>query len=344
MCEMCGYVGRKKAAAPILLEYGKRVEGLWSGYITGIGVQDADGSLEMKKTLGYSKHWEEKFDASALKGTVGFFHSRTGAAKGVGHERYGHPFISDDATTMAVSQGAWGIFAENYGSPCIRKIGNMLLEQGRSFCSADKNEWERYHLLSDGTRVHMSDVVTVLCDQLMRKYNDPFKAMRETALTIREESATMFMFKEYPGHLFGINMNQRLCAYFHEDGISVATCSLAFGNERVNVMEIPGNSLFDITPDGIKIEKLSDEFQLWEKIPAGMLESFFNWCKNTPNTLLAHVMDNVLKTNYPDNVLRHVPTHELFEQLYFDGKLSITNKEYPGIGPENSIRSEVNVK
>jgi glucosamine 6-phosphate synthetase-like amidotransferase/phosphosugar isomerase protein len=92
MCEMCGYVGRKKAAAPILLEYGKRVEGLWSGYITGIGVQDADGSLEMKKTLGYSKYWEEKFDASAMKGTVGFFHSRTGAAKGVGHERYGHPY------------------------------------------------------------------------------------------------------------------------------------------------------------------------------------------------------------------------------------------------------------
>ena len=75
-----------------------------------------------------------------------------------------------------------------------------------------------------------------------------------------------------------------------------------------------------------------------------MLESFFNWCKNTPNTLLAHVMDNVLKTNYPDNVLRHVPTHELFEQLYFDGKLFITNKEYPGIGVENSIRSEINVK
>jgi hypothetical protein len=168
--------------------------------------------------------------------------------------------------------------------------------------------------------------------------------MRETALTIPEESATMFMFKEYPGHLFGINMNQRLCAYFHEDGISVATCALAFGNERVNVMEIPGNSLFDITPDGIKIEKLSDEFQFWEKIPAGLLDSFLAWCQKTPNTLLAHVMDNVLKLNYPSDVLRHVPTHELFEQLYFDGKLSITNKEYPGIGPENSIRSEVNVK
>jgi hypothetical protein len=109
-------------------------------------------------------------------------------------------------------------------------------------------------------------------------------------------------------------------------------------------MEIPGNTLFDITPDGIRIEKLSDEFQLWETIPAGMLDAFRNWCENTPDTLLAHVMDNVLKIKYPSDVLRHVPTHELFEQLYYDGELCITNKEYPGIGEENSIRSEINIK
>ena len=75
-----------------------------------------------------------------------------------------------------------------------------------------------------------------------------------------------------------------------------------------------------------------------------MLDAFKNWCENNPDTLLAYVMDNVLKKNYPDGVLRHVPTHELFEQLYFDGVLSFTNKEYPGIGEENSIRSEISIK
>jgi hypothetical protein len=75
-----------------------------------------------------------------------------------------------------------------------------------------------------------------------------------------------------------------------------------------------------------------------------MVGAFRQWCKDTPDTLLAHVMDNVLKLKYPTDVLRHVPTHEVFEQLYYDGELYLTNKEYPGIGDENSIRSEVNYK
>ena len=341
MCEMCGYVGRKKAASPILLEYGKRVEGLWSGYVTGIGVQDSDGNLVVNKTLGYSKYWEEKFDASSMKGTVGLFHSRT-SGSGKGDERYGHPFLSAEYGCMGVSQGALGIFADR--KCVIPEIGNMLLKQGASFGSADRLDAERFHLLEDGTRVHMSDVVTVFCGYLAKKYNDPFKAMRETALTIREESATMFLMKDYPGHLFGINMNQRLCAYFHEDGISVATCALAFGDKRVNVMEIPGNTVFDITADGIRIEKLSDEFQLWETIPAGMLDGFRKWCEKNPDTLLAYVMDGVLKTEYPEGVFRHVPTHELFEQLYYDGELTLSHKEYPGLGDSCSIRSAVNIK
>lgn len=55
MCEMCAYIGRERSAAPILLAQGKRMEGLWSGFCTGIGVQDADGTLRMHKTLGYSR-------------------------------------------------------------------------------------------------------------------------------------------------------------------------------------------------------------------------------------------------------------------------------------------------
>ena len=49
MCELCAYVGVKEQAAPLLLEYGKRVEGLWSGYCTGIGVQDPEGTLRLHK-------------------------------------------------------------------------------------------------------------------------------------------------------------------------------------------------------------------------------------------------------------------------------------------------------
>ncbi len=343
MCEMGAYIGRRKEAAPVLMEYGKRIEGLWSGYCTGIGVQDADGTLRMHKTLGYSHHWEEAFELSSLPGTLGFFHSRTGYPGMPGDRRYAHPFLTADGSGMLVSQGALGIFAEQ--SDSISRIGNRLLKEGKKFSSADSTVKERFQLLEDGSRVHMSDIVGEYAAHLLKQCGDPLEAIRKTGNDILEESCSLFLFKEFPGHLYVINMNQRLCAYFHEDGVSVSTCSLAFGNERVGLMEIPCNTIMDMTADSIRMERLSDEIQPYSYIPAGLQDAFLEWTAKTPGTMLAHVMDNVLKVRYPAGVLRHVPTHEIFEQLYFDGKLKLETKEYPGITEnETSIRTTFSLK
>ncbi len=340
MCEMCAYIGRQNKAAPVLMEYGKRIEGLWSGYCTGIGVQDADGTLRMHKTLGCSRHWEQQYELASLPGTIGFFHSRTGYPGMPGDRRYAHPFLTADGSGMLVSQGALGIFAEQSGS--ISRIGNMLLKEGRKFSSADFTVKERFQLLEDGSRVHMSDVVGEYAARLLKQCGDPLEAIRRAGNDILEESCSLFLFKEFPGHLYVINMNQRLCAYFHEDGISISTCSLAFGNERVGLMEIPANTVLDITADSIRMEKLSEGIQLYSKVAPGLQDAFLEWVEKNPGTLLAHVMDNVLKVRYPAGVLRHVPTHEVFEQLYFDGKLKLETKEYPGITEnETSIRTSI---
>ena len=338
MCEMCAFIGRRNQAAPLLLEYGKRIEGLWSGYCTGIGVQDADGTLRMHKTLGWSRQWEERFDPASLPGTIGFFHSRTGYPGMPGDQRYAHPFLTSDASGMVVSQGALGIFTDR--SAGIPRIGNMLLKKGVRFSSADASVKERFQLLEDGTRVHMSDVVGEYAAYQLKQCGDPLEAVRRTGCDILEESCSLFLFREFPGHLYIINMNQRLCICFHEDGISVSTCALAFGKERVNLMEVPFNSVLDLTADSIRMEKLSERIQVYREIPPNLHEDFLAWTAGNPETMLAQVMDNALKLRYPPGVLRHVPTHEIFEQFYYDGKLRLETREYPGITENvSSIRT-----
>ena len=339
MCEMCAYVGRTRSAAPVLLEYGKRVEGLWSGFATGIGVQDREGNLSVRKTLGYSKYWEQQFRTDELPGTVGFFHSRTGYHGMPGDRRYAHPFLASDGSSAAVSQGAIGIFAGRAAG--IAETGNQLLDHGIRFSSADFLKTDRFHLLKDGTRVHMSDIVNEFAAFLAGQGVAPLEAVRRVGSEIQEESVTLFLFRKYPGRLYGINMNQRMYLFRHADGISLANCALAFGDERVEVMNLPCNCVFEITPDSVRIERLSAEFNAYPNVPSGMEDAFLQWVGEHPHTQLACLMDNVLKLRYPDGVLRHVPVHEIFEQLYYDGKLRLDRVEYPGVGEEKSIRFEI---
>ena len=339
MCELCAYIGVKEQAAPLLLEYGKRVEGLWSGYCTGIGVQAPDGTLKLHKTLGCSRYWEERYRTGDLPGTVGFFHSRTGYPGCPGDSRYAHPFLSSDGEVMVVSQGALGIFAERSGR--IVGIGNELLKMGRGFSSADfRLETDRYLRLEDGSRVHMSNIVCEYAAALVAAGAAPLEAVRKVGTEIPEESVTLFLFRRHPGHLYAVNMNQRLGILRHEDGVSLATCALAFGNDRVALMETPPNSVLDVSADALHVERLSKELHPYLQVPPGLREAFLDWLAANPGSMLAHLMDHALKVRYPAGVLRHVPTHELFEELYFDGKVLLSTREYPGIRQqENSIRT-----
>ena len=85
MCVLCAYISRETQAAPLLLESGERIQGLWSGFYTGIGILGDDGVIRHRKTTGYSRYWRERFSTDELPGRMGFFHSRT---KSGGDARY----------------------------------------------------------------------------------------------------------------------------------------------------------------------------------------------------------------------------------------------------------------
>ena len=60
MCVWSAYTG-KKAAAPIIWESLKSIEGLWAGFYTGL-VTCHDGKLHMGKVWGNTDVWSGKFE------------------------------------------------------------------------------------------------------------------------------------------------------------------------------------------------------------------------------------------------------------------------------------------
>ena len=341
MCVMCACINRSREAAPDLMTMGKRIEGFWSGYYTGIGCLGEDQVIRSFKTVGWSKYWEQQFSLKDIPGKMGFFHSRTGSG---GDRRFAHPFLSHDGSCLLISQGCGGIFTGQNAN--ITNIANMLLDEGAQFSSADlENPVRKYIFLKDGSQVHVSDVVCEYAAFLNKNGGDPIKTVRRTGTEILEEAISLFIFKDHPGHIYISNMNQRMFIVFDDDGVKLATCALAMGEKRLNGIELPCNTVADVMIDGIRMERMSNKLHPYLPIPANLEKAFLDWVKANPETLLAHTMDNALKILYPEGVLRHVPTFEVFEKLYYDGKLQLSSREYPGIRPqENSIRTVIRLK
>ena len=329
MCMMCAFIAKdkNKQAAPSLLAAGKRIEGLWSGPYTGIGVLGDDDTLRVRKTTGYSRYWEEQFSCDELPGSMGFFHSRTGSG---GDVRYAHPFLSHDGSAMLVSQGSAGIFKDQ--DEIIGAIGDSLLDEGVVFSSADSTlSIRKYPFTKDGAQVHVSDIVAEYGASNYRKLGDPLAAVRKTATDIKEEAGSLFIFKDRPGHVYVANMNQRMCIHFGEDGAMLASCALAMGDRPVNLIEMPPNTVADVTARDIKIEPLDPSLKPYEGYPPGLVEALLEWLPDNPRTGLSCFLDKVLKQRFPLGVLRHVPTTRLFEHLFYEGRLLLETEEVPGL-------------
>ncbi len=324
---MCAFIagdGRRQAA-PLLLEAGKRIEGLWSGHYTGIGVRGDDGTLRVRKTTGYSRHWEERFSCAELPGSMGFFHSRTGSG---GDARYAHPFLAHDGSAMLVSQGSAGIFKGEEAA--IGAIADALLDEGVVFSSADATlDIRKYPFTRDGAQVHVSDIVAEYGASNYRRLRDPLAAVRKTATDIREEAVSLFIFRDRPGHVYIANVNQRMCMHFGEDGAMLSSCALAMGDRPVDLVEMPPNTVADVTACGVKIEPLDPSLKPYEGYPAGLLDALLDWLPRNPRTGLSCFLDDVLKRRFPSDVLRHVPTTRLFEHLFYEGRLLLENEEVP---------------
>lgn len=331
MCVLCGYISKEKNVAPKLLDYGESIEGLWSGFYTGVGVLGDDGVIRHRKTTGCSSVWRERFSTEDLLGKTGFFHSRTNSG---GDTRYAHPFVSCDGTTMLVGQGHAGCFAK-YNDKIV-DIANALLGEGVVFSSADPDlERKKYQVLKDGTQVHVSDIVTEYAASLYRKCGDPLEAVRKTATDILEEAISLFIFRDKPGHIYVSNMNARLAIRRIPDGIFMTTSLLLFDKVYGESLEMPSNAVADISLDSVTFKPLVDNLTVGALgNPKQLYQDVYDFIKSNDGVSLPQIMDSVVKKHCAaDDVeplfLQGLP-HQIVEQMYAEGIINYETKKVPG--------------
>lgn len=191
MCNIAGYVGTEPAA-PILIEMMRRQEGLNAGYYTGIATLH-EGKIYYAKLTGDMEHLLEKTDAAHFPGNIGIIHSRT---KSGGGDEWAHPFVGKNAAgevmTAYVANGSAGCFSGR--TPEYNALAEQLIAAGYPMNARLRLEEDRYQKLSDGTSVHMSDI---MCQLILRNMD---QGMAGAAAM---ESA----FCEMPGEIVGLMLS-----------------------------------------------------------------------------------------------------------------------------------------
>lgn len=324
MCVWTGYIGPREAAAESMGML-MRIEGIWSGFYTGLAVLDGDGKLRHAKTTGYSKHWLEQFSQADFPGHIGLAHSRTESG---GDSRWGHPFVSCDRRLALVAQGSQGIFAGERG--VVEAAGNRLLSAGRSFSSAVPKINGRYPVLADGTEVHASDVHAEAEAYAYSLSGDHQQALSAHA-DLPSEAVYISLFQDCPDTLWLANVNQRCLIGYAPGEVFLASSALAFPERVTHTEELPGNVMASVQISGLRIlQPLSTRYQPIEEPPSSLEEPFLAYLAEHPWSLLAHIVDQAVKPCYPFSHLgrRATAGHRLLEKLVRAGRIEGRHLEH----------------
>ena len=322
MCVWSAYTG-KSPAAPIIWDSLKKIEGIWAGFYTGI-VTCHEGKLLMGKVLGDTRVWAEKYDLADFPGTCGMIHSRTNSG---GDERWGHPFVGSSGKVAIMAQGCGGVFK---GKLPTVAWGNEMMEKGKVFSSGIWGLPERYPVLSDGGQVHSAEVAVQAVEYWYEKLNDPFEAVKKVMAELNTESASLFLFADRPGVIAFSNSNQHIVYQQTADGVYLSITALGLPGRCG--MELPCNSVGIITPDSLRIERLTPRCETLQELPEGMLEASLEFIKNNPGCSLANVADKALKPLFPEDTLNYrvACAYRVLENLVLDGKVVMTPNHCTG--------------
>jgi len=325
MCVWCAYTG-KREAAPLVTEWGRRIEGLWSGYYSGVVSQDNDG-LHSAKTTGCQRFWDEKFRMEDYPGTTALWHSRTNSG---GDEHFAHPFIGVKGMVGLVSQGSAGIFAPRRDAHTA--LMNRYLHEGMVFPSAVEPLGSKYNVLDNGKQIHCSDFVAQFVEWEYLRVGDALKAIRTVFTQYQEEASSIMVFKDQPGRIYFETTSQRILVARYADGVALAICALAFGPDHPQCMEIPVNSIGYVEGDGtVYLEKLSPIYETIDiQMPGNCLPAARRYLQEHGPSYLAHLCDGAITPLFPKDTNAHctaIAAYRTLEELYFNDELELLTFE-----------------
>lgn len=334
MCVWSAYTGKRFAAAEAW-ESLKKIEGIWSGFYTGL-VTCSEGKLHMGKVMGNMEVWSGKFCLDDFPGNSALIHSRTNSD---GDERWGHPFVGTSGKVAIIAQGAYGVFSDRANLK-FEEWGNEMIKNGKRFVSGIRNDSHRYPMLPDGNQVHCTEVIGQSVEYWYEKLGNPLKAIKHVLSEIATEAAYLFLFSDRPGIIGFANANQHMVYQQSSDGVYLSITALGLpGNCG---MELPCNCAGIISPDELHIEKLHNRYNTMMELPSGLLEASYEFIKATPGCLLGHVVDKVLRSRFPAGTLNYRcgAAYRILETLVLDGKVKLVPTPATGLmgAPGTSFR------
>ena len=250
MCNMAGYVGIKDAA-PILVEMLKKQEGFEGGYSSGIATLH-EGKIYYAKLVGDTDRLVSLTEAARLPGKIGIIHSRSGGREG---DEWAHPFIAEkkgEIVTAYVANGAQGFFAKE--RPRLERRAEELLKLGYAMRSQDVIPGTRYPTLTDGTSVHMSDLMCQEIQYYMDNGCDAPSAMDEAFHSIPGEITGLLLTLAEPDSIAWSRINMPMWVGFSSHGAYMATSALAFDGDSGNPILLPGSASGRIYKDRYEIK------------------------------------------------------------------------------------------
>lgn len=228
MCNIAGYVGTKPAA-PILIDMMRKQEGLDAGVYTGIATIH-EGKIYCAKVAGPLDVLLKETDASKLPGTIGIIHSRTPGQRDKTKE-WSHPFTCEKDGEIKTA------FALNGTIGCCKPqrdtyipFAEELLAEGYELKSAVPADGH-YMELSNGTRVHPSDVLTQLISRRILNGMNTVDALEESYCQMPKEIVGLLLSVTEPDAISWGRMNFPMHLGFAEDGAYLATAPQCFPDE-----------------------------------------------------------------------------------------------------------------
>lgn len=251
MCNIAGYVGTKQAA-PILIDMIRKQEGLNAGFYTGIATVH-EGKIYYAKLAGDLEHLLENTEAAALPGTAGIIHSRTQSGGG---DEWAHPFVGQRKDgrieTAYVANGHAGRFAA--GREEAAKLAERLIENGYPMNAQLILEEQRYQTLSDGTSVHMSDVMCQLILSHLDRLKDGALAMEEAFCEMPGEIVGLMLEAAKGDRIHFSRVNMPMNVGFASHGAYLASAAMCFPEDAGEVIGLPSCSFGSVYKNSLSVK------------------------------------------------------------------------------------------
>lgn len=332
MCTIAGYNGTKPAA-PILIEMMRKLEGLDSGFYTGIATI-YEGKIYYAKVAGDLEQLLKSTDAAALPGNIGFIHSRTPGPKELGDfVGVAHPFTTEkdgQVRTALIMNGCGGIFKNTFD---VSGIAQRMLKQGYTLKSWHPTVGNTP--LPSGGFVHGTDVRCQLTDSKIVAGVDMAEALQETFTEMPCEAVGLALSVTDPEAIAFARLVMPMHVALADHGAYMATGSLAFPEDAGAYTLLPPMSYGKVWQDGFQARKFKKQLATVAPITPQVMSEAYRYLEEAlrePKAFPETGVGEFLRELYPeaDCTQRHTVAYQVVSEFDRQGRLEVQTRYIPG--------------